>query len=355
MSGLELSKNLSRRDFLLAGSAIASGALVFPILEACGQGSSPTASGPKITIRLGHHLPVGNAIDIYAHDFADRVSSKTNGLLTIQIYPSAELGAEQDAIKAVQLGTLDMTVGTLDFLSDFVPEAATLSQPFLIQSWAQALKVVGNGGREPYAVEVTKRVLAASNVRLISWGPRGFRSMFFRDKHVTDLPGMKGLKMRAPALSVQIDMYKLLGANPIAITFSEFYTAMQTGVVAGMDDNIGDAIGDKVTEVAKYCLLTNCIFAYTTHMMNKSVYSGLPADYQKAVSDAAVEAALVDSAAAQKAEEGAVQAMQGKGLTVDQCNDLPAWKAATAPIAADWTKTRPGAASLLTLISAAAS
>jgi TRAP-type transport system periplasmic protein len=345
---------LTRRDFLVRGSAVAAGVLAFPLIEACGSTSTPS-TGPKITLRLGHHLPVGNAIDIYAHDFAQRVSSKTNGGLTIQVYPNAELGAEQDAIKAVQLGTLDMTVGTLDFLSDYVPEAATLSQPFLIQSWNQANKIVGNGGREPYAAEVTKRVLAASNVRLISWGPRGFRSMFFRNKRITSLPEMKGLKMRAPQLSVQIQMYKLLGANPVAITFSEFYTAMQTGVVDGMDDNIGDAIGDKVTEVAKYCLLTNCIFAYTTHMMNKNVYSGLPSNYQKAVSDAAVEAAIVDAAAAQKAEEGAVQAIQGKGLTVDQCNDLPAWKAATASIADTWTQTRPGAASLLTLISAAAS
>jgi TRAP-type C4-dicarboxylate transport system substrate-binding protein len=95
------------------------------IPAASGQSSTSQQTGKRVRITLGHHHPPGDQIDVYAHDLADLVAKKTNGQATVEIIPAAQLGAEQEAVKGIQFGTLQMTVASDPFLSDYVNEIET--------------------------------------------------------------------------------------------------------------------------------------------------------------------------------------------------------------------------------------
>lgn len=341
----------SRRGFVVGAAGLALGAVpAISFLEACGQAapgaSTSTASGPPVTIRLGHHHPPGGQIDVYAQAFASLVNKKTNGQATVQVFPGAQLGAEADAVKGVAQGTLQMTVGSSPFLVDYVKEMGTEQLPFLFDSWDQAIHLFEG----PLAAEINKRIEAGSNVKGLAWLTFGWRDMYFKAGAVTDIAGMKGLKMRAPAIDFYVKMFEALGSKPTTITFSEIYTALQSGVVAGLENPLQVVVDNKFYEVCKYCTTSQHMFGTITHWVNKQYYAGLPANVQKAVTDAAKEAVHTSNIQYRKDEVGATDKLKGFGVTFNDLKDRPAWKAAMQPVIQNWVSTKPGAQGLIDII-----
>ena len=350
LTGIERARP-SRRGFLAGTAALALGAVpAASFLEACGQAapgaSSSGASGPPVTIRLGHHHPPGGQIDVYAQAFATAVNKKTNGQATVQVFPGAQLGAEADAVKGVAQGTLQMTVGSSPFLVDYVKEMGTEQLPFLFDSWDQAVKLFEG----PLAAEINKRIEAGSNVKCLAWLTFGWRDMYFKAGAVSDMAGMKGLKMRAPAIDFYVKMFEALGSKPTTITFSEIYTALQSGVVAGLENPLQVVVDNKFYEVCKYCTTSQHMFGTITHWVNKQYFASLPANVQKAVVDAAKETVHTSNIQFRKDEASAMDKLKSLGMTFTDLKDRPAWKAAMAPVIQGWVATKPGAQGLIDII-----
>lgn len=338
----------TRRGFLAGGVAVGLGAIpALAILEACGQSAPGVgSSGPAVTIRLGHHHPPGGQIDVYAQAFAAAVNKKTNGQATVQVFPGAQLGAEGDAVKGVAQGTLQMTIGSSPFLKDYVKEMGTEQLPFLFDSWEHALKLFEG----PLAAEINKRIEAGSNVKGLAWLTFGWRNMYFRSAIVSDMGGMKNLKMRAPAIDFYVKMFELLGAKPTTITFSEIYTALQSGVVSGLENPLQVVIDNKFNEVCKFCTTTAHMFATITHWVNKDYFATLPANVQKAVVEAAKENVHISNLQFRKDETNAKDKLTSLGMTFTELKDRPAWKTAMEPLLKDWVAQRPGAQGLIDII-----
>lgn len=342
----------TRRRFLIGLSALGVTGSIGSILASCVQaapsttGAATGAAGPKVIVRFGHHHPPNGQVDRYAQNFAQLVSNKSNGQAEVQIFPSGQLGAEGDAVKGVQLGTLQMTVGGDSFLTDYVNELGTESLPFIFDGWAHGKRAMEG----PLGAELGKRLVEKSNVRALSWPTLGFRHMFFGDAHVTKIAGMKGLKMRAPQVDLFVRMFELVGAKPVTITFSEVYTALQTGVVAGVEVPAQTMLDAKLAEITKFGLLTGHIFNSFTHMVNKTFFDSLPKNIQTALLDAAAEATKALNLVAEQDEGTAVASLKQKGMTIETLADAPAWKTAMQPLIDDWVKARPGAASLLDIV-----
>ncbi len=346
-----VSSTPSRRSFVIGAAGLALGAApALSFLEACGQSapgaSTNTTSGPPVTIRLGHHHPPGGQIDVYAQAFASAVNKKTNGQATVTVFPGAQLGAEADAVKGVAQGTLQMTVGSSPFLVDYVKEMGTEQLPFLFDSWEQALHLFEG----PLAAEINKRIEAGSNVKGLAWLTFGWRDMYFKAGAVSDIAGMKGLKMRAPAIDFYVKMFEALGSKPTTITFSEVYTALQSGVVAGLENPLQVVIDNKFYEVCKYCTTSQHMFGTITHWTNKQFFNGLPANVQKAVVDAAKEAVHTSNLQYRKDETNAFDKLKGLGVSFVDLKDRAVWKTAMQPLIKDWVTAKPGAHGLIDII-----
>lgn len=323
-------------------------AVVVAIAVALALPASTPMAQDKIVIKLGHHHNVGGIVDYYAKHFSKLMAEKTKGRVDVQVFPGAQLGQEGEAVEGVHLGTLQMTIGSSPFLDKYVREMGTEQLPYLFDSWEHADKAL-NG---PVGEELTKRLLERSNVRLLSFFPFGFRDMFFRDKPITSLAQLKGMKMRAPQAVIYIRMFELLGARPTTVTWGEFYTALQTGLVEGGESPPSAGLDMKFNEVSKYWLDTNHMFASINHMVNKRFFDGLPKDVQTAVQAAAKEAATETTRYSRGQDAEAVKNLKAKGVQYLEPENREEWKKAVQPFYAEYTKDRPGAKSIIDMIQA---
>lgn len=329
---------MTSRRALLAGLAAAAAAGLRPAGRAAGQ--------DKIVVKLGHHHNVGGIVDYYAKHFSKVMADKTRGRVDVQVFPGAQLGQEGEAVEGVHLGTLQMTIGSSPFLDKYVKEMGTEQLPYLFDSWEHADRAL-NG---PVGEELGRRLLERSNVRLLSFFPFGFRDMFFRDKPVTSLKQLKGMKMRAPQAVIYIRMFELLGARPTTVTWGEFYTALQTGLVEGGESPPSAGLDMKFNEVSKYWLDTNHMFASINHMVNKRFFDGLPRDVQTALVAAARETATETTRHARAQDAEAVKNLKAKGIQYLDPENREEWRKAVEPFYAEYVKDRPGAKSIIELI-----
>jgi len=186
-----------------------------------GMGSMAWAQ-PKLVVKFGHHHAVASSMDKYANKFGELVKAKSNGEIEVRVFPGAQLGQEGEAGDGVHMGTLQTTISSSTFFNKYLPEMGFDYLPYLWDNREHIEKVV----KGPIMEEVNQRLLAKSNVRNLGWMQIGFRHMLFKNKEVKKLEDIKGLKMRAPQSYWFIEMFRLLGAKPTAITWGEVYTAL---------------------------------------------------------------------------------------------------------------------------------
>ncbi len=355
-----LENKLSRRRFLTVLGAVGAGATLGPLAAACSSaapaaaptaapkaGGAAAAPAQKVVIKLGHHHLANGQVDNFAKKFAELVAQKTNGQAEVQVFPGAQLGQEGEAVEGIHLGTLQMTIGSSPFLDKYSREQGVEQLPFLFDDWDHAQRAM----KGPVAAELAKRLYEKSNVKALGWMSIGWRHMLFRDKVVDSLEGMKGMKMRSPQTETYVKMFESLGAKPTTITWGEAYTALQTGVVEGMETPLQSGIDMKFAEVAKHWLLTGHMFSSITHMVNKNFFNGLPANVQKAIEDASKEAIEWSDQITIKDEQTAIDTLKSKyGNTFREPKDKEAFRKAVLPMQEAFAKDRPGAKDILDMV-----
>ena len=305
-----------------------------------------TGQADAETIRLGHHHAVGGQVDKTANLFADLVKKKTDGKLTIKVFPAAQLGQEREAFEQLHQGILDMSVTSLGLMDKYWPPVASETLPFIWRNWSQ----VENAITGAYAEAITKGMLEHSNARFLGILAGGFRDMLFRGDPVTDPEKMKGMKMRSPEAHTWIRMFELLGAKPTPVTWGEVYTAMQTGVAEGLESPALMVLDMKFNEVTKSLVRTHHMFATMAVCINKKRYDKLSSEFQKAVSEAGKEATLWSTQYAKKGEAKAYVILKEKGMTIAEPDDPKAWAAKMTPLWKEMASKRPGASALIKLL-----
>jgi tripartite ATP-independent transporter DctP family solute receptor len=283
---------------------------------------------------------------MYAHKFADLVKEKSKGAIDVRVMPGAQLGQEGEAGEGIHLGTLQMTVCSSPFFNKYVKEMGIDYLPFIWDSWEHAAKALnGDAG-----AEMNKRLAASkSNVKILAWHQIGFRNMLFIKKRVKSLEDMKGLKIRSPENKIFINMFRSMGANPTPITWGEVYTALQTGVVDGMECPLQSGIDMKFVEVAKHWTETGHMFSNMPHVVNEKWFNSLPSEYQKILYDSAKEAAKWSTAREKKKEMDVKARLTKMGCTFDQVDKEPFRKSMSSAYE-DFYKSAPGGRSLMKLI-----
>jgi len=187
----------------------------------------------EITLQLSHHNAVDQPIHIAFEKWVNLVSERTNGAVTIDIYPAASLYTSGDAQDAIQMGTLDMALLDTSLMSTDVPAYALFSLPFMFDSYDAAAEVVyGEIGQT-----IDQMMIDNLGVKPLGWTWNGFRNMCTVDP-IASVEDCKGYKLRSPGSDIYMDTFNTLGMSPNPISWSEAYTAMQSGVVDGVESGL---------------------------------------------------------------------------------------------------------------------
>ena len=272
-----------------------------------------------IVLKLAHHNPIDGAYDVSIKYFATLVNEKTDGKVVIDIYPAAQLGGERDVLEGLKLGTIDMTLNTSALIMNLTPEFGLLDLPFLFEDYEHArASLEGEGGQM-----LADKLLNDHGIRMLASWCSGFRVMLTTEKEIKTLEDFKGLKMRAPETPVYIDMFLALGASPTPIPFGEVYTALQTGVVEGVEVAAEPIYTSKFHEVGKYITKTNHIFSTMCPLINEAKFQSLPDDIQEAILEAIKEATDFEWELFIESDAKAMQAMIDSGCILTEIDREP--------------------------------
>ncbi len=288
----------SRRSFLrqasAAGVAIGGGSLLAacspsspatPTAAPPAAGASPTTA-PTFKLNISHHVAPDHVLTHASNRFAALVTERTKGNVTFTVHPAGQLANLRAAAEAVQLGTIDMVWADFPTLSVGLPHLGFIGLPFLFNDYAHVDKVLYG----PVGEKLRKELREKLGIEAIGLGPSGFRVIATSKKPIKSAADLQGVKIRVPEIPVYIDTFKALGANPTPLPFGEVYTALQTGVVEGVEAPAEAIFLAKHQEVTKYVSKTYHIFTDVHLLMNQKKFASMPSDYQKIFLDAGKEA-----------------------------------------------------------------
>lgn len=207
------------------------------------------AQTKPIVLKLAETHPQDYPTTKGDYEFARLVKERSKGRIIVEVYHSKQLGEERAVIEQVQLGAIDMTRVSISAVSAFVRELDAFQLPYLYRDADHMWKVL-NG---PIGEEILKKHEAYNFVGL-GWFEAGSRN-FYTKKPVKTVSDLKGLKIRVQQAPLMVAMVQALGAIATPLPFGEVYSALQTGVVDGAENNWPSYLSTSHYEVAKYFIV----------------------------------------------------------------------------------------------------
>jgi tripartite ATP-independent transporter DctP family solute receptor len=309
---------INRRTLLTTAAVGVAQAVALPYLAREGFTAAP-AHVLKLTMADTRNHPLYPVL----LRFADNVKKKTNGAIEVQVYGTGELGSQLNILTGLQTGIIDLCAHTSGFIDTLFPQFQVLDLPFLFPNVTSAEKVLeGPVGKQLASLMPSKGIYA------LCYGHWGWRVTSTIDRKVPEPKDIKGLKIRVQPGPIFAAMYRELGANPIAIDFSEIYLALSQRTIEAIETPIISLPAAKHYEVVKVINLTNHVYNAGVLMVSKRKFDALPANLQTSLRAAATELAPDWRKTMLEKTTETTAFLKQKGLTFVDV-DRPAYRKAT--------------------------
>jgi len=240
-----------------------------------------------MVMRLGETHPQDYPTTKGDYEFARLVKERTNGRIVVEVFHSKQLGEEKAVVEQVQLGAIDFTRVSVSVTSAFARELDALQLPYLYRDFDHQWKVL-NG---PIGQEILGK-LAAGNLVGIGWFEAGSRN-FYTKKPVKTVSDLKGMKIRVQQAPLMVGMVEALGAVATPLAFGEVYSALQTGVIDGAENNWPSYLTTSHYEVAKYFITDEHTRVPEIMLASKKVFDRLSKEDQQIIRKAMMDAVPV--------------------------------------------------------------
>lgn len=290
-----------------------------------------------INLRLAHDSPTSTGWHIGATKMADLVRQRSNGVISIRVYPAAQLGDTREIAELVKAGTIDMALLTAGVAASFVPSLNLLGLPFLVTDVEQ--------GRAFYKSAAAQELM--KDVDAGGFKGLGFNNLTFRSPMNTRGPinvpsDMQGLKIRLQQVPIHLDTYRAFGASPIALPYSEVYSAAQSRVIDGVENSPAGVFGPKFHEVMRYYSLVPVFLNACLLVMSQKAWNALSPANQQLVAQAASEGNDMISQEYVTVDKTSLERMEAFGTNVNKGPfDLRPWRQAVQPVYDKYMKELP--------------
>jgi len=291
------------------------------------------AADQKMLFKASDVHPEGYPTVQAVENMGKKLEAATGGRLSIQMYASMQLGGEKEAIEQAQVGALQLARVSVGALGPVVDDLNVFNLPFLFRSTEHMEKVIDG----PIGQELLDKVSNNANTRLIglAWMDAGARSVYDTKKPIKSIDDLKGLKMRVMGNPMFVDMMNALGGNGVAMGYDQVFSALQTGVVDGAENNPPSFVFDNHYQVAKYYTLTEHLIVPEILVFSRATWDNLSKDDQALIRKLAREAQLDERQLWKKVEEDAMAKMKTSGIEIDTIADKTPFETAVKPV---WDK-----------------
>ncbi|MGO8868431.1 MAG: TRAP transporter substrate-binding protein [Alphaproteobacteria bacterium] len=316
-----------RRNALRLGAAAAALALLaaLPVPQA--------AAEEKMVFKASDVHPPGYPTVVAVEDMGKKLSAATGGRLSIQMFPSMQLGGEKEAIEQAQVGAIQLARVSVGALGPVVDDLNVFNLPFLFRSVEHMRKVIDG----PIGQELLDRVTNNPNTHLIGlcWMDAGARSMYDTKRPIKSIEDLKGLKVRVMGNPMFVDMMNALGANGVPMGYDQVFSALQTGVVDGAENNPPSFVFDNHYQVAKHFTLTEHLIVPEILVFSRKTWDGLSKDDQALIAKLARAAQFEERTLWDAKEKDAFDKMKAAGIDVERIADKTPFQKAVKPV---WDK-----------------
>ncbi len=291
-----------------------------------------TAQAQNIVLKAHDTHPAGYPTVAAVESMGKKLDAATSGRIKVQMFPGAVLGQEKEAVEQTQIGAIQLARISLGVIGPVVPEVDVFNMPFVFRDVAHMRKVIDGA----IGQELLDKV-SASPARLIGlgWMDGGSRSLYTK-KPVRTPADLKGLKVRMMGNPLFVDTMNAMGGNGIAMAYGEVFTALQTGVIDGAENNPPSFFtANHFNTGAKYYSQTNHLIIPEILVMSKVAWDKLSDADKALVKKLAREAQMEQRALWDKSVEEYSGKLKAAGVEFIQIDNKPFFEA-TAPVRAKY-------------------
>ncbi len=275
----------------------------------------------EYTISLGHGTLEKHPTHFGVMRFKELVEERTNGDITVNLFPNRQLGEERELVEGLQMGTVDMAVVSTGPLGGFVPEINVLDLPFLFKNNTHAYGVFDG----PIGEELLGKFEDVGIVGAAIW-ENGWRNVT-SNKPIESPADLEGVKIRTMENEIHMAAFEKLGASPVPMVWGEVYTSLQQGVIDAQENPVTIIYVNNLWEVQDYVQMTGHVYGPHVFLMSQLTLDSLPDEYQEIVLNTAREVSTYQRMMSAKLEAEQKEMLIENGMNILDVDKEPFQKA----------------------------
>lgn len=318
---------LDRRDILRMGAGATAMVLGGPVALA----------QSKLVLKASDVHPAGYPTVAAVEAMGKKLEAATSGRVSVQMFPSMQLGGEKEAIEQAQIGAIALARVSVGALGPVVDDLNVFNLPYVFRNTDHMRKVIDGQIGQDLLGKVSD---SGKGLIGLCWMDAGARNFYDTKKAIKTLADLKGQKIRVMGNPMFVDMANSMGANGVPLGYDQVFTSLQTGVIDGAENNPPSFVFDNHYQVAKYYTIDEHLIVPEMLVMSKKIFDSMSKEEQAAVKKFAREAQMEERTLWDKYEKQAMEKAEKAGIQIIQVSDADkkAFQAAVKPV---WDKYGP--------------
>ena len=281
------------------------------------------------------------------NEFAKCSNEALAGKADVQTFGSSQLGKDKELLQKLKLGQIDFSLPS-SVMSSVSDEFGVFEMPYIIKDRDHMKRVQAELG------DTFQKAANAKGYRILGYFENGFRHITNNTRAIEKPADLAGIKLRTPKGAWRVKMFKLYGANPTPMAFSEVFTALQTGVIDGQENPYAQIASAKFQEVQKFLSITGHVYTPAYILVSDKNYAKLPADVRSGLEKCATDSQAFVYDTAARLETELLDVIKGAGVAVNNA-DNAAFIEASKPIYDEFSSSVTGGKELVEKVQSLAS
>jgi tripartite ATP-independent transporter DctP family solute receptor len=268
-------------------------------------------------MRIGIGSDESHPKTLAAMKFAELIKQRSGGKLVLTVYPNGKLGDDTKTTKDAQSGALDFAAPDTGTLIDMVKGFGFINFPFLFDSEQDADRLLDG----PFGQKLNAGLEGAGLIGLGFW-ENGFRHFTNNVREIARPKDLNGLRMRSIKSPLSMDTYTALGANPMPLSYSELYAALQDKKVDGQDNPLLNIQSTKLYAVQKYMTLSRHSYSVWAFVISKKLWDKMSPQEHSIITAAAEETLAFERKAMRSSNEAVLNSLRKAGMTINELTSV---------------------------------
>ena len=319
-------------------------AVLFGTVMALGASA---ASAEKMILKFGHVGKPGSLFEASVNEFVKNANARLGDKAEVQAFGSSQLGKDKELLQKLKLGQITFSLPS-SVMSSVADEFGVFEMPYIVQSRDHMKAIQAELGES-----VFNAAAESKGYKILSFFENGFRHITNNTRAVNVPSDLEGIKLRTPKGEWRVKMFRLYGANPTPMAFSDVFTALKTSVIDGQENPYAQIWSAKFQEVQKYLSITGHVYTPAYVLVSAKNFAKLPEDIQSDLMAAAAESQEAVYAMAAQLETDLLDNLREAGIAINEA-DKGAFIEASKPVYEEFSSSVDGGAELIEQVQALA-